>query len=76
MFADNLPGRYYQEAEFVAGAPYSNTRFDRHTQMSFMDFTVNNIQDWNWGDLGTLLGPDGVPHAPPPPPPPRAGPRP
>jgi hypothetical protein len=75
MFADNLPGRaFYGDADFVAGAPYSNTRFDRHTQMSFMDFTINNIQEWNWADLGSLLGPDGVPTVPPPPP--RAGPRP
>jgi hypothetical protein len=75
MFADNLPGRaFYGDADFVAGAPYSNTRFDRNTQMSFMDFTINNIQEWNWADLGSLLGPDGVPNVPPPPP--RAGPRP
>jgi hypothetical protein len=75
MFADNVPGRFYQE-DFVAGAPYSNTRFDRHTQMSFMDFTVNNIQDWNWGDLGSLLGHDGVPIVAPGPPHARPGPRP
>ncbi|KAF2683296.1 hypothetical protein K458DRAFT_418927 [Lentithecium fluviatile CBS 122367] len=75
MFADSMAGRLYPNAAFVAGAPYSSTRFDRSTQMSFMDFTINNIQDWNWGDLGSLLGQDGVPHVPPASPP-RAGPRP
>ncbi|PSN65067.1 hypothetical protein BS50DRAFT_50535 [Corynespora cassiicola Philippines] len=66
MFADQMPGRFFPGDDFAAGTPYHNTRFDRGTQMGFMDFTINNIQDWNWGDLGSLLGHDGVPSAPPP----------
>jgi hypothetical protein len=62
MFADNHASRFYPDHDFAGGALYSNTRLDRNTQMSFMDFTINNIQDWNWGDLGSLLGND--PHAP------------
>ena len=62
IFADNMPGRYYTHADYSTGAPYSNTRFDRSTQMQFMDFTVNNIHDWNWGDMGNLLGPEGAHH--------------
>jgi hypothetical protein len=61
MFADNTPVSFYPSAELMAGASYSNTRFDRNAHMSFMDFTLNNIQDWNWGNLGSLLGPDGMP---------------
>lgn len=64
VFADNIPARYYPQADYSAGAPYSNARFDRSTQMQFMDFTVNNIQDWNWTDMGNLLGPEGA-HGPP-----------
>lgn len=60
IFADHMPGRYYPQADYSTGAPYSNTRFDRSTQMQFMDFTVNNIHDWNWGDMGNLLGPEGA----------------
>ncbi|CAI6341997.1 unnamed protein product [Periconia digitata] len=37
----------------------SSPRFDRNLQMSFMDFTVNQIQEWNWADLGSLLGGNG-----------------
>ncbi|KAF2707172.1 hypothetical protein K504DRAFT_504348 [Pleomassaria siparia CBS 279.74] len=58
LFADNIPGRFYPESE-LAG-PFPHSRFDRGTQMTFMDFTINNIQDWNWGDLGSLLGNEGV----------------
>lgn len=75
MFApvDHAPGRFFSDAEFAPGASYSNARFDRNTQMSFMDFTINNVHDWNWGDLGSLLGNDGVPQMPPGPPPGPAG---
>ncbi|OAG00700.1 uncharacterized protein CC84DRAFT_1168750 [Paraphaeosphaeria sporulosa] len=63
VFADTMPSRFYSHTDYAAGAPYSNTRYDRSTQMQFMDFTVNNIQDWHWGDMGNLLGPDGThPH--------------
>ncbi|KAF3005778.1 hypothetical protein E8E13_007316 [Curvularia kusanoi] len=62
MFADNIPGRFYPEPQY-AGPAYSTARFDRNTQMSFMDFTINNIHDWNWGDLGSLLGNEGAPNA-------------
>lgn len=61
MFADNIPGRLFPDAEFNTGGPLPNPRLDRNTQMSFMDFTINNISDWNWGDLGSLLGNEGVP---------------
>lgn len=54
VFADNVPGQYFGQSEFAVGAPYSNTRFDRSTQMQFMDFSVNNIHDWNWADLGHM----------------------
>ena len=63
----------------IGEAVYEGTRVTLHRQaqgigllrlqnppMGFMDFTINNIQDWNWGDLGSLLGHDGVPSAPPP----------
>jgi hypothetical protein len=59
LFADNPPGRFYPEQQYP-GPAYSTARFDKNTQMSFMDFTVNNIQDWNWGDLGSLLGNESV----------------
>jgi hypothetical protein len=65
MFADNLPGQFYPEPPHGhAPGAYSATRFDRSTQpMNFMDFTISNINDWNWGvDLGNLIGPDGVPN--------------
>ncbi|OAL49241.1 hypothetical protein IQ07DRAFT_75370 [Pyrenochaeta sp. DS3sAY3a] len=61
MFADNVPGRFYPEQDY-AGSSFSNARFDRNTQMQFMDFTINNIHDWNWGDLGSLLGNEVGPH--------------
>jgi hypothetical protein len=67
MFADHLPARFYPDQEYTTHA-FPNARFDRNTQMSFMDFTVNNVHDWNWGDLGSLLGNDGVPHSHPQPP--------
>lgn len=63
MFADDAPGRFYPEQQYP-GTPYSTARFDRNTQTSFMDFTINNIHDWNWGDLGSLLGNEGVPNGP------------
>ncbi|KAF2475012.1 uncharacterized protein BDR25DRAFT_301531 [Lindgomyces ingoldianus] len=56
-----VAGRYFPESEFTGSFP--GPRFDRGTQMSFMDFTINNIQDWNWGDLGSLLGNEGTGHA-------------
>ncbi|KAF2134186.1 hypothetical protein P153DRAFT_280429 [Dothidotthia symphoricarpi CBS 119687] len=60
-FPGNIPVRYYPDQGFT-GEPalYPNTRFDRSSQMNFMDFTVNNIQDWNWGDFGSFLGNDGA----------------
>ncbi|KAF1973946.1 hypothetical protein BU23DRAFT_598560 [Bimuria novae-zelandiae CBS 107.79] len=61
IFADNMPARYYPQADYSTGTPYSNTRYDRSTQMQFMDFTVNGIHEWNWGDMGNLLGPGGAP---------------
>lgn len=57
MFADQGPGRFYPEPEHTNGA-YSHAR---STQMQFMDFTINNINDWNWGDLGNLIGSEAVP---------------
>ncbi|KAH7356183.1 fungal-specific transcription factor domain-containing protein [Pyrenochaeta sp. MPI-SDFR-AT-0127] len=75
MFADNGQSRFYPEQEY-AGTAYPTARLDRTTQMQFMDFTINNIHDWNWGDLGSLLGNEGTPnvhghiHGPPGPLPP------
>ena len=66
MFADNMPGRFYPEQQYP-GPAYSTARFDRNTQMSFMDFTINNVHDWNFGDLGSLLGNESVPNGQPPP---------
>jgi hypothetical protein len=62
MFADNTPGRFFPEADFAGPYPNAGARFDRREQMNFMDFTINNIQEWNWGDLGSLLGNEGVNH--------------
>ena len=59
MFADSVAGRFYPEQEY-SGEGHLNARFDRNTQMQFMDFTINNIHDWNWGDLGSLLGNESV----------------
>lgn len=63
MFADNMPGRYHAEPAYVGVGPFPTERYDRNTHPShFMDFTINNIHDWNWGDLGSLLGNEaGVP---------------
>ncbi|KAH8726261.1 fungal-specific transcription factor domain-containing protein [Phaeosphaeriaceae sp. PMI808] len=78
MFADNVPGHFYPEQNHPSEA-YPNTRFDRNTQMNFMDFTIHNINDWNWGDLGNLIGNEAVPNIhshmhPPPGHPPPSGP--
>ncbi|KAF2015832.1 hypothetical protein BU24DRAFT_409013 [Aaosphaeria arxii CBS 175.79] len=63
MFADHVPGRMYPDAEYTGGPGpvYSQRGFDRNTQMGFMDFSMGNIQDWQWADLGNLLGNEGVP---------------
>lgn len=58
MFADSGQGRFYPDQEY-AGTAYPSARLDRTTQMQFMDFTINNINDWNWADLGSLLGGEG-----------------
>jgi hypothetical protein len=58
MFADNVPGQFYPEPPHAHGA-YSSARFDRN---NFMDFTISNINDWNWGDLGNLIGSEAVPN--------------
>lgn len=60
MFADNVPGQFYPEPPHTQGV-YPNARYDRGTQMNFMDFTISNINDWNWGDLGNLIGSEQVP---------------
>ncbi|KAH9860720.1 hypothetical protein J1614_012052 [Plenodomus biglobosus] len=75
MFADNMQDRYQHDPAYPVLAGYPNPRFDRSTQSHFMDFTINNINDWNWGDLSNLLGTEAVPNmhthgqAPPGPPP-------
>ncbi len=61
MFADNIAGRFYPEQDYMGEAPM-NAPFDRNTQMQFMDFTMHSMHDWNWGDLGSLLGNGGVPN--------------
>ncbi|KAF2174429.1 hypothetical protein K469DRAFT_710954 [Zopfia rhizophila CBS 207.26] len=67
LFADNLNGSYFPapdegaDAGFAGQGMIGGGRFDRGAQMSFMDFTINNIQDWDWGDLGSLLGNDAPP---------------
>lgn len=76
LFADNVPGRFQAEQAYAGNAVYPNARFDRSTPSHFMDFTMNNIHDWNWGNLGSLLGNEAVPivhahghgHVPPGPP--------
>ncbi|KAF1838657.1 hypothetical protein BDW02DRAFT_365471 [Decorospora gaudefroyi] len=62
MFADDVPNRMYPEQAYVGPALHPQARFDRTTQMQFMDFTINNIHDWNWGDVGNLLGTEGLPN--------------
>ncbi|KAF2854863.1 hypothetical protein T440DRAFT_244878 [Plenodomus tracheiphilus IPT5] len=75
MFADNMQDHYQHDPAYPVLAGYSNARFDRATQSHFMDFTINNIHDWNWGDLSNILGTEAVPNmhthgqAPPGPPP-------
>jgi hypothetical protein len=64
MFADNVPGQFYPDPNHGHGA-YPNARYERGTQMNFMDFTISNINDWNWGDLGNLVDPQSVPGIPP-----------
>ena len=63
MFADHMPGRMYPDQPYVGTGTtiHPSTRFDRATQMQFMDFTINNMNDWNWGDIGGLLGTEDAP---------------
>ena len=63
MFSDHVPGRMYPDQPYMPLGTnmHPNARFDRATQMQFMDFTINNINDWNWGDIGSLLGTEDVP---------------
>lgn len=79
IFADNMQDRYEQDPAYPVLGGYPNTRSDRSTQSHFMDFTINNIHDWNWGDLTNLLSTEAVPdmhsHVQPPPGPPPVGPR-
>jgi hypothetical protein len=50
----------------AAGVPGSMAapRFERFSssshQNSFMDFSIHNFSEWNWGDLGSLLGGEGT----------------
>ncbi|EOA80916.1 hypothetical protein ACJQWK_09972 [Exserohilum turcicum] len=60
MFADHLQGRIYPEQPFVTPAMHPNARFERTAQMHFMDFTVNNMNDWSWNDMNGLLGTDSL----------------
>jgi hypothetical protein len=63
MFADNVPGQFYPEPPHPhPHTAYPNARYDRGTQMNFMDFTISNINDWNWGDLGNLIGSEQAIH--------------
>lgn len=62
MFADHIQGRVYPEQPYVGPPLHPNTRFDRTTQMQFMDFTINNMNDWGWSDLSSLIGAEGVPN--------------
>ncbi|CAN9362486.1 unnamed protein product [Alternaria alternata] len=64
MYADPMPGRIYPDQAYMGPAMHPNARFDRTTQMQFMDFTINNIHEWNWADIGTMVGPEGVPNMP------------
>jgi hypothetical protein len=62
MFADDMSGRIYHPDQAYTGQETLQTggrSFDRTTQMQFMDFTMNNVQDWNWSDIGNLLGGEG-----------------
>jgi len=60
MFADNVSAQFYPEPNQGHGQ-YPNTRYERGTQMNFMDFTISNINDWNWGDMGNLIDSQSVP---------------
>jgi hypothetical protein len=64
MFADGTPGSIYHMPDLAPTGMMSNPQFDR-AGMGFMDYTINNIAGWNWGDLGNLLGHEGP--SPPPP---------
>ncbi|KAF2280998.1 uncharacterized protein EI97DRAFT_447104 [Westerdykella ornata] len=37
---------------------------DRGSQMNFVNFNIHNISDWNWADIGNLLGGQALPQAP------------
>lgn len=65
MFADNVAGRMHQHQSYHEIPTFPTPRYDRSMQSQFMDFTINNIHDWNWGDLGSLLGNEAVPHVQP-----------
>lgn len=61
MLADDVSGPVHPEHVYPGAPSYANARSDKSTQSHFMDFTINNIQEWNWGDLGSLLGSEAVP---------------
>lgn len=58
MLADDITGRMHPHPPFQDVSAYPN----RNMQSQFMDFTINNIHDWNWSDLGNLLGNEAVPN--------------
>ncbi|KAF1943667.1 hypothetical protein EJ02DRAFT_443186 [Clathrospora elynae] len=62
MLAGDAQARIYPDQAYPGPAMHPQARFDRTTQMQFMDFTINNVNNWNWGDIGTLLEPEGVPN--------------
>ncbi|KAI8935696.1 hypothetical protein NX059_007218 [Plenodomus lindquistii] len=62
MSADNMQTRYHLGTTYPLTTDYPNARFDRSTPSCFMDFTINNIHDWNWGDLSNLLGTEAMPN--------------
>ncbi|USP79826.1 hypothetical protein yc1106_07100 [Curvularia clavata] len=64
MFAEDMQNRVYPEQTYIGPAMHPSGRFDRNTQMHFMDFTINNMNDWGWNDMSSLIGPEGVPNMP------------
>jgi hypothetical protein len=66
MFADDIStARLYPGSGFASVDPsFQGTRYERGTQLTPMDFTLHNIPDWNWGDLGSLLGHESLSHPP------------
>jgi len=62
MVADDMQHRHPPDPVYPVLSGDSDTRFETSTQSYFMEFTMNNIHDWDWGDLSNLLGTETLPN--------------